>query len=135
MAKVLYSGIDILIDEGRKSIVINPKGERFYFVECEEYNDIYTNATITQEEDGSLIIEGEQELYTLHDASGFSYEKLRCVHPESLIRKRNFLGITWYSVYGILKRQVHSRYRCQHLEYTIRERTQILSCHVQQEVA
>lgn len=127
MAEVIYSGIDVLIDEGRKEMIINPLGERFYFVECEGYNDIYTNATITREEDGTLVVEGDQELYTIHDASGLSYEKLLCAHPEALIRKRSFLGIRWYSVYGILKRQVHSRYRCMHTEYRVHERLKLIS--------
>lgn len=36
MTQVFFSDIDLLIDEEKKEIVINPKGERFYFVPCEE---------------------------------------------------------------------------------------------------
>lgn len=36
MSHVCFSDIDLLIDEGRKEILINSRGERFYFVECDE---------------------------------------------------------------------------------------------------
>lgn len=127
MNSVLYKEVDLLIDEKFKEIIINPKGERFYFVACEAQNSIYYGATLVREEDGTLMIEGEQELYTIHKDSGRSYQKLLCLHPAELIRKRWFLGITWYCVHGVLKRRVKSRYRCKHVEYTIHERLERLS--------
>lgn len=128
MSEILYSGIDLSIDEERKEILINPKGERFYFIPCNEQSQIYRNATLRFEsESGCYEIEGEQTLYTEHQGMGFDYEKLLCLHPAELIIQKSFLGLKWYSVSGIMKRDILSRYRCQHKEYRIHERTVILA--------
>jgi hypothetical protein len=128
MKKNLHEAIDLLIDESRKEIIINPRGERFYFVACDEQSKIYRNATFSYDEEGEFYeIEGDQSLYTEHKAMGFDYEKLLCLHPRELIVKKSFLGLKWYSVSGIMKRDIRSHYRCQHKEYRIHERTAILS--------
>lgn len=128
MKKVLHENIDLVIDESRKEIIINPRGERFYFVECEEQSKIYHNATLTYEEEGEFYeIEGEQSLYTEHQAMGFDYDKLLCLHPRELIVKKSFLGLKWYSVSGIMKRSIRSHYRCEHKAYRIHERSEIVS--------
>lgn len=133
MSEVIYSGIDLSIDEGRKEILINPKGERFYFIPCNEQSQIYRNAILRFErESGSYEIEGEQTLYTEHQGMGFDYEKLLCLHPAELIVQKSFLGLKWYSVSGIMKRDIRSRYRCQHKEYRIHERTAILACTIEE---
>lgn len=95
MNHVFYSDVDLLIDEDRKEIIINPKGE--------------------------------QTLYTEHKAMGLDYEKLLCLHPKELIRKKSFFGMSWYNVCGVLKREVRSIYLCLHKEYRIHERCAVLS--------
>jgi hypothetical protein len=133
MAEILYSGVDLSIDEEFKEILINPKDERFYFIPCNEQSQIYRNATLRYEsESGCYEIEGDQTLYTEHQGIGFDYEKVLCLHPQELIIKKSFLGITWYSVSGIMKREIRSRYRCQHNGYRIHERREILSCVIEE---
>jgi hypothetical protein len=128
MSNVIYSDCDISIHEKSKEILINPKGERFYFVPCDAQDGIYRNATLTLDEQGRYVIEGTQLLYTEHYASSFSYEKLLCEHPAELIRQQNFLGlIIWYSVKGIMKREVRARYVFKHAIYQIHERLEFLS--------
>ncbi len=128
MSKILYSECDLGLNESTKTIVINPRGERFYFISCEEQSSIFTNATITINDDGRYEIEGTQLLYNEHKDSSLSREKLLCEHPEELIRKHSFLGlITWYSVNGIMKREVRTRYVCKHGSYQIDERLEFLS--------
>jgi hypothetical protein len=128
MSEILYSGIDLSIDEGRKEILIIPRGERFYFIPCNEQSKVFRNATLRLESrSGCYEIEGEQTLYTEHTGIGFDYEKLLCLHPAELIVKKSFLGLKWYSVSGIMKRDIRSRYRCQYKEYRIHERIAILS--------
>lgn len=128
MNQVLHEGVDLLIDESRKEIIINPKGERFYFVPCDEQSKIYRNAILCYDKDGEFYeIEGEQRLYTEHKGMGFDYEKLLCLHPSELIVKKSFFGLKWYSVSGIMKRDIRSQFRCQHKEYRIHERTAMLS--------
>lgn len=128
MQKVLHEGVDLVIDESRNEIIINPKGERFYFVPCDEQSKIYRNATFTYDEEGEFYeIEGEKSLYTEHKGMGFDYEKLLCLHPSELIVKKSFFGLKWYTVSGIMKREIQTHYRCQHKEYRIHERTAILS--------
>ncbi len=46
MSEVIYNDIDLLIDEEKKEIVINPKGERFYFVGCDEQLTIFRCAHV-----------------------------------------------------------------------------------------
>jgi hypothetical protein len=128
MPKVLYSEVDLLLYEGRKHITINPKGERFYFVTCEQQEKIYRNATLSINEEGRYVIEGDQTLYTEHKDLAFNRETLLCEHPQELIRKRNFLGFIYYSVRGSMKRDVHTRYVCKHPLYQIEERVNIVSC-------
>lgn len=123
-----YTNVDLLIEERDKRIVINPPGERFYYVSCEDQHQIFRNATISYNADEECYeIQGDQSLYTKHHDSGFSYEKLLCLHPAELIRRKSFFGVVWYSISGILKREVQSRYLCKHSEYTIEERTAFLS--------
>jgi hypothetical protein len=128
MSKVIYCNCDISIYEKSKEILINPKGERFYFVACDAQDGIYRNATLSSDEDGRYTIEGTQLLFTKHDTFGFNYEALLCEHPKELIRKRSFLGlITWYSAKGIMKREVRTRYVCKHTAYQIHERLEFIS--------
>lgn len=127
MSEIYHTNCDLSIDESSKSIVINPMGERFYFVACEEQSSIFTNATLSLDEEGRYVIEGTQLLYNKHRGVSPSYEKLLCEHPAELIIKRTFLGLTWYKVNGIMKREVRSRYICQHKAYQIHERLEFLS--------
>jgi hypothetical protein len=128
MSKVIYSDCDISIHEKSKEILINPKGERFYFIPCDAKDSIYRNATLSIGEDGRYTIEWTQLLYNKHYALGFSYEALLCEHPKELIRKRSFLGlITWYSAKGVMKREVRTRYVCKNTVYQINERLEFLS--------
>lgn len=46
MTLVFLSDIDLLIDEEKKEIVINPRGERFYFVQCEEQYKVFRDAIL-----------------------------------------------------------------------------------------
>lgn len=128
MSHVCFSDIDLLIDEGRKEILINPRGERFYFVLCDKQHKIYRDAILRYDSDKERYeIEGEQTLYTEHKGMGFDYEKLLCLHPKELIHKKSFLGLTWYKVNGVLKREIRSVYLCQHKKYRIHERTAVIS--------
>lgn len=127
MSKILHTNCDLSLNEGSKSIVINPMGERFYLVPCEEQSSIFTNATLSLDDEGRYVIEGTQLLYNEHKGVSPSYEKLLCEHPHELIIKRTFLGLTWYTVNGIMKREVRSRYICLHNTYQIYERLEFLS--------
>lgn len=127
MSKILHINCDLALDESRKSILVNPMGERFYLVPCEEYSSIFTNATLITDDEGRYVIEGTQTLYNKHQGVSSSYEKLLCEHPAELIIKRTFLGLAWYKVDGIMKREVRSRYICQHKAYVIHERLEFLS--------
>jgi hypothetical protein len=128
MSHVCFSDIDLLIDEGRKEILINPKGERFYFVECDKQHKIYRDAILRYDTDKERYeIEGEQTFYTEHKGIGMDYEKLLCLHPQELIHKKSFLGFTWYRVNGVLKREIRSVYLCQYKEYRIHERCAMIS--------
>jgi len=128
MSQVIHSDIDLCIDEERKEIIINPKGERFYFVGCEEQHKIFRNAILRYNStEESYKIEGEQTLYTEHKGRGFDYEKLLCLHPIELIKRKSFFGIVWYNVSGILNREVRSVYLCLHKEYRIHVRSGIIS--------
>lgn len=127
MSEVMYKEIDLLIDEARKEILINPRGERFYFVECHEQHKIFRNAILHYDaEKNRYEIEGEQTLYTEHKESGWNYEKLLCCHPAELIVKKSFLGFTWYTVCGIMKRDIRSHYLCKHEQYRIHERLEVI---------
>lgn len=128
MNHVFYSDVDLLIDEDRKEIIINPKGERFYFVRCEEQGKIYRDAILRYDSSEERYeIEGEQTLYTEHKGMALDYEKLLCLHPKELICKKSFFGMSWYNVNGVLKREVRSVYLCLHKEYRIHERCAVLS--------
>ncbi len=127
MSKVLYTNINLSLDENCKSILINPKGERFYFTPCEEQSSIFTNAILSFDEEEHYVIEGTQTIYSNHKGRSSSYEKLLCEHPAELIVRRSFLGFTWYKVNGIMKREMRSRYICQHKAYHIYERLEFLS--------
>jgi len=134
MSKIHHTNCDLALDESSKSIVINPMGKRFYLVPCEEQASIFTNATLSSDEEGYYVIEGTQTLYNEHKGVSGSYEKLLCEHPAELIIKRTFLGLTWYKVDGIMKREVRSRYICQHKAYHIHERLEFLSHSYKSEV-
>jgi hypothetical protein len=128
MNHVLYSDIDLSISESQKSIIINPKGFRFYNIACEYQSSIYRNAQLSMDDEGRYVIEGTQMLYTEHLESSFSRERLLCMHPEELITQKSFLGlIRWYKADGIMKREAHSRYVCKHKDYLIHERLEFLS--------
>ncbi|MDD4855472.1 MAG: hypothetical protein PHQ22_09675 [Sulfuricurvum sp.] len=134
MSKIYHTNCDLALDESRKTILINPMGERFYLVPCEEYSSIFTNATLSLDEEGRYVIEGTQLLYNEHKGLSLSYEKLLCKHPAELIVKRTFLWMAWYKVNGIMKREVRSRYICQHKAYHIHERLEFLSHSYRSEV-
>lgn len=118
----------MLIDEEKKEIVINPKGERFYFVPCEEQYKVFRDAILRYDSvEEKYEIEGEQTLYSEHKGVGLDYEKLLCLHPEELIHKKSFFGFTWYNVCGVLKREIRTVYLCQYKEYRIHERLDVIS--------
>lgn len=128
MQKVLHSEVDMFINESKKIIIINPKGERFYNVPCEDMDTVFMDATLSIADDGSYEIFGKQTIYTEHRDSGFNYEKLLCEHPAELIHKRSFLGLfSYYSVRGIMKREVIIRYACAGNSYNISQRMEFLS--------
>lgn len=127
MSKICHTNCDLVLHESSKTIIVNPMGERFYFVACEDQSSIFINATLSLDEEGRYIIEGTQTLYNEHKGLSSSYEKLLCEHPAELIIKRTFLGLAWYKVNGIMKREVRSRYICQHKAYDIHERLDFLS--------
>lgn len=128
MTHVFFSDIDLLIDEEKKEIVINPKGERFYFVPCEEQYKVFRDAILRYDSvEEKYEIEGQQTLYSKHKGIGRDYEKLLCLHPQELIRKKSFLGFTWYSVSGVLKREIRTVYLCKYKEYRIHERLDVIS--------
>jgi hypothetical protein len=128
MTQVFFSDIDLLIDEEKKEIVINPKGERFYFVPCEEQYKVFRDAILRYDSvEEKYEIEGEQTLYSEHKGVGLDYEKLLCLHPEELIHKKSFFGFTWYNVCGVLKREIRTVYLCQYKEYRIHERLDVIS--------
>jgi hypothetical protein len=128
MTQVFFSDIDLLIDEEKKEIVINPKGERFYFLPCEEQYKVFRDAILRYDSvEEKYEIEGEQTLYSEHKGIGLDYEKLLCLHPEELIHKKSFFGFTWYNVCGVLKREIRTVYLCQYKEYRIHERLDVIS--------
>ncbi len=126
MSVIYHTNCDLSLHEGSKTIIVNPMEERF-FIPCEDYSSIYTNATLSLDDEGRYVIEGTQLLYNKHQGLSSSYEKLLCEHPAELIIKRTFLGLTWYKVNGVMKREVRSRYICKHNEYVIHERLEFLS--------
>lgn len=126
MEEILYDKVEIYISEGNKEILINQIGERFYYVNCDSQDRIFHNATLSYDKRKErYIIVGEQTIYNEHRELGFDYEKLLCLHPVELIKPKSFLGIKYYKVYGVHKRQVHSRYLCRHKAYMIHERSLI----------
>jgi len=128
MTHVFFSDIDLLIDEEKKEIVINPKGERFYFLPCEEQYKVFRDAILRYDSvEEKYEIEGQQTLYSKHKGIGRDYEKLLCLHPEELIHKKSFFGFTWYNVCGVLKREIRTVYLCQYKEYRIHERLDVIS--------
>lgn len=128
MSKVIFSDIDLLIDERNKEIIINPKGERFYGVECDAMDSVFTDAVVSLSEEGVYEIEGKQILYREHKDRGRNFKNLLCLHPEALIKRHMFLGLfEWYSVSGVMKREVINRYVCLHKEYRFFERLKFLS--------
>lgn len=127
MSKVIYSDCAISIEEQNASIVINPNGERFFFIPCNAQEGVFRDATFSLMDDGVYEIEGTQLLYSEHYAMALSYEKLLCEHPAELIRKQSFLGLTWYKAAGVMKREVRTRYICKHKTYRIHERQEFIS--------
>jgi hypothetical protein len=128
MTKVLYSNVNILIDERNKELLINPVSERFYHIPCEEMDRIFFDTTLSLDENGSYVIEGKQTIYNEHSAMGSDYEKLLCKHPKELIKKSSLFWLFGlYSVSGVHKREVISKYICRHKEYCIIQREKIIS--------
>ncbi|MFA6138983.1 MAG: hypothetical protein WC667_12990 [Sulfurimonas sp.] len=126
--KLLYSGVDIKIDEQEKCIIINPAGERFYNSGCDDLHTIFRDASLSQDANGNYQIQGVQTLYNEHKDSGMNYENLLCKHPQQLIKKRSFLGLfTYYNVNGSMKRDVKTLYVCEHKNYQISQRLELLS--------
>lgn len=129
MIEILYSGVDIQINESEKRIIINPLGERFYYVACDEQHTIFRNAELSYDKERrAYIIEGDQTLINEHYDSGSDYEKLLCLHPAELIHESSGLfGRQYYKVRGTCKREIHTIYHCRHSEYEIAYRAQIKS--------
>ncbi|MFH0709901.1 MAG: hypothetical protein V2A75_06825, partial [Pseudomonadota bacterium] len=67
MSVIYHTNCDLALDESRKSILVNPMRERFYLVPCEEQASIFTNATLSIDDEGRYIIEGTQTLYNEHN--------------------------------------------------------------------
>lgn len=130
--KLLYSGVDIQIDENEKAIIINPAGERFYNSGCDDLHTIFHDASLSVDANGALQIQGVQTIYNRHEDSGFNYQELLCKHPEPLIKKRSFLGLfTYYSVSGSMTREIKSLYSCEYKNYQITQRCEVLSAVVE----
>ena len=128
MSKTLYSNVNILIDEHNREILVNPAGERFYHVGHEEMHSVFLYATLSLDEDGIYTIEGRQTIYSEHIAMGSDYEKLLCKHPKELIKKSSLFWLFGtYTVSGVHKREVHSKYICRYKEYCIIQREKIIS--------
>ncbi|MDD2358495.1 MAG: hypothetical protein PHX13_11350 [Thiovulaceae bacterium] len=126
--KVCYSEVDVLIEEGRKFMTINPKDERYYFVGCDEQYKIFRNATVSYDEETKKYqIQGVQTLYNEHRDMGMSYEKLLCLHPKELIMKKKFLWFQYYRVKGTMTREVRALYTCKHEAYGFCERSAVIS--------
>ena len=107
--KLLYSGVDIKIDEEEKAIIINQAGKRFYNSGCDDLHTIFRDASISVDANGTLQIQGVQTIYNEHKDSGLNYEELICKHPEQLIKKRSFLGLfSYYNVSGSMTREIKS---------------------------
>lgn len=131
MNKIIYTNVDVLLEEGNKQMIINQAGERFYGVECWNQDIIYRNATVSlNEELGQYTIEGTQTFYSEHKDMGASYEKLLCLHPKELIVKKSFLWMPWYIVSGVMTREIRTLYTCKHKEYVFSQRIEILSCEI-----
>lgn len=128
MSKILYTHVNILLNERDKEILINPVNERFYNVVCEDMGSVFFDATLSLDEDGLYIIEGRQNLYSEHNDMGRDYEKLLCEHPKELIKKSSLFWLFGtYTVSGVHKREIHSKYICRYKEYCIIQREKILS--------
>ncbi|MDD2358302.1 MAG: hypothetical protein PHX13_10370 [Thiovulaceae bacterium] len=130
MKEIIYKDVDIYVNEHAKTMSVNPIGERFYFLDCEDEAYIYHEATLTYDtETQKYSIEGIKRFTTKHKGSSFNYHTLLCQHPEELIVKKRFLGFLWqyYSVDGRYKREFHAIYACKHQQYVIEERTQMIS--------
>jgi hypothetical protein len=127
MKQQLYTNCDLQISESYKMITVNPKGFRFYGVDCEDQSSIYRDATLSLDKEGNYCVEGEQTFYTKHRESSVHYETLLCKHPQELITKHSFLGIVWYKAKGVMKREARARYVGKHKAYQIHERLEFLS--------
>jgi hypothetical protein len=128
MSKILYSNVNILIDERNMEILVNPADERFYTIAHEKMGSIFFDATLSLDENCVYTIEGRQILYNEHSAMGSDYEKLLCKHPKELIKKSSLFWLFGlYKVSGVHKREVASRYICRYKEYCITQREKVLS--------
>lgn len=128
MSKVIFQECNISLSEDNASMLINPAGERFYFIPCESQTSVFNNATLTLDDEGNYMIEGNVTLFTKHKEARFNYEELVCKHPEELIHKRSFLGLlTWYKVSGTMKRELRVKHLCKHKAYTFDERFEVIS--------
>lgn len=128
MSKILYTHVNILLNERDKEILINPINERFYNVAYEDMGSVFFDAMLSLDDSGSYIIEGKQTLYNEHSAMGRDYEKLLCKHPKELIKKSSLFWLFGtYTVSGVHKREIHSKYICRYKEYCIIQREKILS--------
>ena len=120
----------ITIEE--KAIIINPTGERFYNLGCDDLHTIFRDASISVDANGALQIQGVQTIYNKHYDSGSNYEELLCKHPEQLIKKRSFLGLfDYYKVDGSMTREIKSLYFCECKNYQITQRCEVLSAVVE----
>ncbi|MDD3597657.1 hypothetical protein [Sulfuricurvum sp.] len=132
MSLVLYSNVDVFVNEYRKEFLINPRGERFNLTPLEERSMVFENATITRNDEGMLEIEGVKTLLNQYKERGKNYERMVSYHPADLIKRHSFLGIVWFSVNGSMSRKVRSRYCCRHKEMAFIEREEVLSHSIQE---
>lgn len=64
MSQTIYSDCNISIDEHNAEILINPKGECFYFIPCDSQSGVFSDSALNFEEDDKYSIEGTQRLRT-----------------------------------------------------------------------
>lgn len=57
MPKILFSNVNILIDERNREILINSQHERFYHVAYDVKHSVFFNASLERDYDGSYIID------------------------------------------------------------------------------
>lgn len=89
MSEILYTNVNIIIDERCKDIIINPVSERFYFIEYDDTQKVFYDATLALNENGAYVIEGRQTIYSVR---GFHKREVQskyiCKYKEYCISER-----------------------------------------------